>query len=314
MKNILITLLLALTSTSTLAKSPLIIYGEDNRQDISQVYDWKAKLLAKSVASRIYKKAYLESSGKIYFGDPKRIPLLSTAYQLGGAQVCKDEKFAYQPTLADCTGFLVGEDLLLTAGHCMIESMGEVVQDKSTPACEENSWMFDYASEKGSIQINGIDKSKMYNCSKVVFGRLDQKGDFALVKLDRKVTGRHPLKFRKSGSVQRGQSLFVIGNPSGLPLKYASGAKVVDNQYSQFFSANLDTFGGNSGSPVFNAETYEVEGILVRGRDDYYIDEANNCRRPNTCDQNGFGCNVEDESGLGAEHVNRLEQVIKYIK
>ena len=36
-----------------------------------------------------------------------------------------------------------------------------------------------------------------------------------------------------------------------------------------FFNANLDTYGGNSGSAVFNASTGEVEGILVRGATDY---------------------------------------------
>ena len=36
-----------------------------------------------------------------------------------------------------------------------------------------------------------------------------------------------------------------------------------------FFVANLDTYGGNSGSPVFNAASYKVEGILVRGENDF---------------------------------------------
>ena len=33
--------------------------------------------------------------------------------------------------------------------------------------------------------------------------------------------------------------------------------------------ANLDTYGGNSGSPVFNAQNNKVEGILVRGETDF---------------------------------------------
>jgi hypothetical protein len=33
--------------------------------------------------------------------------------------------------------------------------------------------------------------------------------------------------------------------------------------------ANLDTYGGNSGSPVFNATNHQVEGILVRGENDF---------------------------------------------
>ena len=43
-----------------------------------------------------------------------------------------------------------------------------------------------------------------------------------------------------------------------------------------FFVANLDTYGGNSGSPVFNSDTHEVEGILVRGEADFV--QQGNCQ------------------------------------
>jgi hypothetical protein len=60
-----------------------------------------------------------------------------------------------------------------------------------------------------------------------------------------------------------------MGLPSGLPLKLAGGASVSNNQPAAFVVANLDTYGDNSGSPVFNAATQEVEGILVRGENDF---------------------------------------------
>lgn len=63
--------------------------------------------------------------------------------------------------------------------------------------------------------------------------------------------------------------MFVIGHPCGLPQKYAPGAKVRDNTPVPFFVANLDTYGGNSGSSVFNAGNGTVEGILVRGANDF---------------------------------------------
>jgi hypothetical protein len=57
-----------------------------------------------------------------------------------------------------------------------------------------------------------------------------------------------------------------------------------------FFVANLDTYGGNSGSPVFNSETHKVEGILVRGETDFTTIGACtvSMRCPNT------GCRGED--------------------
>jgi hypothetical protein len=37
----------------------------------------------------------------------------------GNIAVCKDEKFAEQLSPARCSGFLINEDTLVTAGHCM---------------------------------------------------------------------------------------------------------------------------------------------------------------------------------------------------
>ena len=54
-----------------------------------------------------------------------------------------------------------------------------------------------------------------------------------------------------------------------------------------YFSSNLDTFGGNSGSAVFNADTGEVEGILVRGEADYVNDRRRGCKVPNQCSDGG---------------------------
>ena len=72
-----------------------------------------------------------------------------------------------------------------------------------------------------------------------------------------------------SGKVKTAQGVYVIGHPCGLPLKYVPDAEVRENAAASFFVANLDTYGGNSGSPVFNAQNNKVEGILVRRGDGF---------------------------------------------
>ena len=89
------------------------------------------------------------------------------------------------------------------------------------------------------------------------------------MRLDRAAVGRKPVKLRSTGKINDKQSLFVIGHPCGLPQKYAPRARVRDNTPAPFFVANLDTYGGNSGSPVFNSTSSTVEGILVRGENDF---------------------------------------------
>ena len=93
-------------------------------------------------------------------------------------------------------------------------------------------------------------------------------------------------EIRKSGGVEVGEDLVVIGHPTGLPTKIADGANV-RRRAGTYFVANLDTYGGNSGSAVFNANTGVVEGILVRGETDYRRDYRRNCRVSNVVSDNG---------------------------
>ena len=73
----------------------------------------------------------------------------------------------------------------------------------------------------------------------------------------------------------------MIGYPWGLPAKVAGGAKVNDTAAEGYFTANLDAFGGNSGSVVINDRTGKAEGILVRGATDWAWDPEGNCRVSN---------------------------------
>ena len=114
--------------------------------------------------------------------------------------------------------------------------------------------------------------------------------DWAVVRLDRRVTGHRPAPVRRRRRVGQGAKVHVIGHPVGLPAKVAGGAIVRDNTPSPFFVANLDTYGGNSGSPVFNSRTHRVEGILVRGERDFV--SRGNCTVSFVCPTTG--CRGED--------------------
>jgi hypothetical protein len=115
-----------------------------------------------------------------------------------------------------------------------------------------------------------VDNGEIYSGASVIGRQQASNGaDWALVRLDRSVSGHPSVSVRRTGRIANTQAVHVIGHPSGLPTKFADGAKVRDNTPAPFFVANLDTYGGNSGSPVFNRTTHEVEGILVRGETDF---------------------------------------------
>lgn len=241
-----------------------VVYGEDNRMDIFESQNTLHKKLSLSTAAMIPNSSLVEKDDSFVI----------KAGTLAGDGICSDAKFAKQPTAAMCSGFLVGKDLLLTAGHC-IESMKD---------CEENSWVFGYSNEFREIPNFEIKKKDVYRCSQIISRDLDNRtnNDFALIKLERE-TDRDPLAYRKNGKVGDRSSLVVIGHPSGLPTKISDGAFVRANTNKYYFQANLDTFGGNSGSAVFDATTGTVEGILVRGERDYVMDSVSNCYRPKLC-------------------------------
>ena len=243
--------LTALSLMTTATASTKVIYGDDDRVDVYASTNNMYVELSKSTAAMI-------SNSSVVDGSNAESTIKGRSLQARG--MCKTERFAKQMSAANCSGFLVGEDLLVTAGHCITNAS----------KCAAYKWVFDFKVDSEDQFNVTVPTSSVYKCKEIIKTVLDRssKDDYALIRLDRKVTDRRALTFRKSGKISRGEDLVVIGHPTGLPTKIADGATVKSSN-KVFFNANLDTYGGNSGSAVFNASTGEVEGILVRGATDY---------------------------------------------
>jgi hypothetical protein len=81
-------------------------------------------------------------------------------------------------------------------------------------------------------------------------------------------------------------------------LKSAPGAEVRDTANQSFFKADLDTFGGNSGSGVFDQGTKKLIGVLVRGDTDYEKDPSGKCTIAHVCPRYS-DCRGEDVTRIG---------------
>lgn len=241
---------LALTSFHSFATETHVdvVYGEDGRSEPYQRPGFNRE--ASAVAAMVDKT---ELRNQTADGFNINVPTHAQAYGL-----CQGERFNNQPILATCTGFLVAPDIIMTAGHCVTNSSD----------CSSNVWVFGYEMTPAGIP-RPLEKKNVYQCKQIIAtSQGNNRLDFAIIKLDR-VTDRQPLRLLgKNLSAKVGDKLVMMGYPSGLPLKIAEGASVLKAN-SEMLVTNLDAFHVNSGSPVFDAVSGLVVGILVAGEPDY---------------------------------------------
>lgn len=267
---------LLLLSSSLFANHPKMLYGEDGRYEVDDFKVYPYRSYTQAIAGMVSNEL-LHDKGNFY--QFFKVRLTNAGYD-------SSVPYSSQLVLPDCSGFLVSDDVLVTAGHCIT---GE--ED-----CQNNTWVFDYTF-KNSQKLK-IPKTNTARCEKILKRSFDQDGwvDFAVIKLDHKMSDRTPLAFRKEGTIENGTPLIMIGHPMGLPMKITLGAEVWHTDDEWVFSANLDAFSGNSGSPVLNRQTGEVEGILVRGGEDF-VDLEDGTSQLNICiegDQSEY-CTVGED-------------------
>jgi V8-like Glu-specific endopeptidase len=254
-----------------------VIYGGrrngDNRSEaqideiikVHSVSEEKARewlRLTRSTAALVDKKIFHQINDG--FEVEENLKTLGEYYDL-----CEGEEFIDQPVLSECTGFLISDKIMMTAGHCINE---QNFQDKV--------WVFDYTKENTPDLRPYFPNKNVYFSQSILKRKKEKDGlDYAIVKLDRPVVNRASLKFRKKGKIKNWDKIFVIGHPHGMPSKIHGNAKVKKNNQRIYFLTNTDTSQGNSGSPVFNFKTNEVEGILVRGDKDW--NESLSCNMAN---------------------------------
>jgi V8-like Glu-specific endopeptidase len=285
MKNVMkVALLLSLVATAQAGSRNKVVYGSDNRQEVSSLTG-ERKEWARATAAMIAKKDIKRGFFLFNLLGITRLPLTNASTLQDFHNLCVGERYADQLSASNCTGFLIAKDVLVTAGHCVT----------SQEDCDENLWAFDYTQENMQRGKRPSFKAKdVYKCEKILSQEYTWygKSDFAVIKLNRKVKNRKPLEVERTRTnIAVGEQIAVIGTPSGLPLKFADQAQIRSIE-TEYFITNLDTFGGNSGSPVISTESGKVIGILVRGENDYEVDPELGCYRPYKCKEDE--CRGED--------------------
>lgn len=224
------------------------IWGRDSRVDYYDITDEQIKKNADCTAA-ICMKDSLTDTGNGFF--TLRSKIYRKAFNL-----CHCEPFHHQHIAAGrmYSGFLVKDNIIATAGHCADEKN-----------VTDLRFVFGYRMSDPSTPVTQVPKKNVYRGVKLINRAYQRAGgsDWALVQLDRKVVGQEVAALSKR-ELFPDRPVYIIGYPVGLPLKYSPGASVSDIGEASF-SADLNVYCSSSGSPVFDSETHEVIGIVVRG-------------------------------------------------
>jgi hypothetical protein len=256
------------------------LYGPERRQELTELQDPVIATQVHSIAAMVQPANFsADSTGLVLIG-----PTLGARYRL-----CTGQSFAEQPVRAYCTAFVVGTDTMATAAHCLDEGWKSI------------RFVFGYQSVQDKDHLAyrlKIDPAEVFAPVEIVSKVKSGGADYAIVRVTPTLSG-HPALKPSAQAVTVNEQVYTVGYPSGLPVKIA-GQAVVRSVLSDYFVSNLDTFGGNSGSPVFNAATHDVVGMLVRGEADYVAGDV--CSIAFICPESTVtrGCQGEDSTLIGA--------------
>lgn len=246
-----------------------VIYGEDSVENVTSSNSLKS---VSELSVALVKKADLHPNPR---QDSWQLTDESVKERYG---TCSDFKLSHEIAPAFCSGVLVTPNVVLTAGHCF---------DENT-TCENSAFVLGFETALMGTSQNRLKKGNIFSCKRII--RLknfdDKQLDYALIELDRS-TLMHPIPLASNTATELTvqSEIYTIGYPLGVAKKRATGVIRTNEVEGMNIVAELDVYGGNSGSPVYDKKTNRLIGILAGGESDFEMDVKNQCEKAKLCNQ-----------------------------
>jgi V8-like Glu-specific endopeptidase len=195
---------------------------------------------------------------------------------------CNNAKFEDDLMWASCSGTVVGEDLVVTAAHCLTAQND----------CSDMTIATEFNSNE-DIELIRKSPEKVFRCKKVIYSSEPRPGnhdrDIAILQLDRPVQGRQSAKIVANWNPDN-EFIYAAGYPSGTSKKISVGFSSNENfpdinlKNLEYRKISLLAPPGLSGGGVFNSRN-QLVGVVVRSNTSYIREER--CVRD-------FSCSTDD--------------------
>ncbi len=190
--------------------------------------------------------------------------------------ICKSIRFSKSISAnIQGTGFFIQPGTIATAYHLFEKKLG------SPPY---SSWRFILSYEAPINYEDGCVYFPKENVFMPIEDKLIDYGsgseDWALVNVKSEYGRQKPLPFVSGCNtieVVNNMQLYAMGHGQGLSKKYIFDGSIKGEDEDGFYLCNLDMFGGNSGSPIFDTDSHKVIGILSGGEWDYHLSDNEYC-------------------------------------